>query len=160
MKSSQLLFILSVILALIPSVSSNAERVTDAIGGWSPQGIDPLPSRNPLKDMPTSFYFDYVHEPMPGKRLWLRVSADRWIERYPDGTESTFVVVGHGEVENVAGTILVKVTGDSNKTDTDNDGGFRAFIPDKHNTEMHFKYRNLDRGDQEWSDLGEMKGIE
>ncbi len=88
------------------------------------------------------------------------MSAETWIERYPDGTEATFNAVGHATVEGQEGTIVVKVDGDEKKTDTDNHGGFQCFIPDKGNKTMHHLYRNLSRGDEGWNDLGEMKGVE
>src|SRR3954452_8134404 len=43
--------------------------------------------------VPNFFYFDYQFQPQPGKRLWLRVDAKRWVERYPDGMETRFRVL-------------------------------------------------------------------
>jgi hypothetical protein len=110
--------------------------------------------------IPRAFYFDYNYQPMPGKRIWTRVSDGKWTERYPDGTESSFVVLGRTKLADVTGTMVVKLSGDPSKTDTKNNGTFHSFIPDKQNAVKHFKYRNLDRANVQWSDLGEMKGIE
>jgi hypothetical protein len=88
------------------------------------------------------------------------VNNSTWIERYPDGLQSTFKVIGHTTVQNTEGTIVVKVSGDEDKTGTDNHGGLQAFIPDKGSEVMHHWYRNIDRGDTGWSDLGPMLGVE
>src|SRR4030088_3463912 len=88
-----------------------------------PEGVTPLTKEQLLEKVPNFYVFEYKHEPLPGKRLWLRVSDQAWIERYPDGTDATFNVVGHATVEGQEGTIVVKVDGDEKKTDTDNHGG-------------------------------------
>lgn len=144
---------------LLPALAAD-EPDLEKIRAQLPETITPISKEDLLKNVPNFFYFDYTYQPMPGKRLWLRVSADKWIERYPDGSESTFVVLGHTEVAKVSGTILIKVSGDQAKTQTENNGRLQTFIPDKQNEVKHFKYRNGGRGDVRWSDLGEMKGIE
>src|SRR5437588_3470471 len=97
--------------------------------------------------VPNFYCFDYKAQPQPGKRYWLRVSSSKWIERYPDGTESVFKVLGHGTVKDTLGTIVFKVSGDQSATETDNGGGLLAFIPDKGSSIMHHLYRNNERGD-------------
>ena len=44
--------------------------------------------------VPSFFYFYYPFQPQPGKRLWLRVDDQHFIERYPDGSESKFKILG------------------------------------------------------------------
>ncbi len=110
--------------------------------------------------VPHFYCFDYPWEPQPGKRYWIRVSNSKWIERYPDGLESTFKVLGHATIKDTEGTIVVKMSGDSERTGTSNDGGLQAFIPDKGSKLMHHWYRNSSRGDEDWNDLGEMRSVE
>lgn len=110
--------------------------------------------------VPNFYCFEYHAEPQPGKRFWLRISDTTWIERYPDGLESRFRVLGHTMVKEMWGTLVVKVDGDERQTGAKNLGGLQAFIPDKGNKVMHHWYRNLSRGDQDWSDLGSMLNVE
>ena len=91
----------------------------------------PLTKEQLNTKVPHFYCFNYEAEPQPGKRYWLRVSDTKWIERYPDGMESKFKVVGHAVVRDMPGTIVVKVSGDEAATGTDNAGGLQAFIPDK-----------------------------
>ena len=160
MRNVKTLLIVAFTLALVLPAIAADEPDLNAIREKLPETITPISKEDLLKNVPNFFYFDYNAEPMPGKRLWLRISADKWIERYPDGSESSFTVLGHTEIAHVTGTILIKVSGDPTKTQTDNDGRLQSFIPDKQNEVKHFKYRNTGRGDNKWSDLGEMKGIE
>src|SRR5437868_4770645 len=60
-----------------------------------PEGVTPLTKEQLQEKVPNFYVFEYNAEPQPGKRLWLRVSDETWIERYPDGTEAKFNVVGH-----------------------------------------------------------------
>ncbi|MGV3532726.1 MAG: hypothetical protein ACO1QR_10185, partial [Chthoniobacteraceae bacterium] len=73
--------------------------------------------------------------------------------------ESTFKVLGHAKVEGTEGTMVVKISGDEEATDTTNDGGLQAFIPDKGSETMLHFYRNSSRGDAGWSNLGPMQGV-
>lgn len=122
--------------------------------------ITPLTKEQLNTKVPHFYCFEYEGEPQPGKRYWLRVSDSKWIERYPDGLESVFKVVGHGVVKDFPGTIVVKVEGDEAKTGANNAGGMQAFIPDKGNPQMHHWYRNSGRGDADWMDLGKMLSVE
>lgn len=122
--------------------------------------ITPLTKEQLNTKVPHFYCFEYGGSPQPGKRYWLRVSNTTWIERYPDGLESTFKVLGHTTVKDTAGTIVVKVTGNKNKTGADNAGGLQAFIPDKGSDHMHHWYRNTGRGDDDWHDLAKMLSIE
>jgi hypothetical protein len=88
---------------------------------------------------------------MPGKRLWLRVDDKQFIERYPDGTESRFKILGHAKAYDMPGTVVVKIDGDPEKTQTQNDGSFQVFIPDKGNEVMALLFRNAGG---EWSEKG------
>lgn len=109
---------------------------------------------------PTSFYFDYPYQPNPGKRHWEKVNANTWIEKYPNGTESTFKFVGTMKVKGTQGTLLVKVAGEEKETWTPNDGRFQVFIPDKGSSKMHTYFRHK-RGEEwdQWRDLAEMKDL-
>ena len=131
------------------------ERVSPA-----PERILPLTKKQLVSKVPQFYSFDYDADPQPGKRYWLRVDDSTWIERYPDGLQSTFKVLGHATVNDTEGTIVVKVSGSPRRTGTDNKGGLQAFIPDKGSAVMHHWYRNLGRGDIEWNDLGPMLNVE
>jgi hypothetical protein len=81
--------------------------------------------------VPNVFCFDYSFDPLPGKRLWLRVDDKHFVERYPDGTEGRFRILGHAKAREMVGTVVGKTAGDPEKTQTENDGRFQVFIPDK-----------------------------
>ena len=120
----------------------------------------PLTKEQLNTKVPHFYCFNYEGEPQPGKRYWLRVSDTKWIERYPDGLESKFKVVGHAVVRDMPGTIVVKVSGNEAATGADNAGGMEAFIPDKGSPIMRHCYRNLGRGDEKWQDLAAMLSVE
>jgi hypothetical protein len=101
-----------------------------------PQGVSRITKENLLTRVPNFFCFEYDAEPQPGKRLWLRVDDKHWVERYPDGLESKFKIVGRMKVKGENGTVVAKIAGDPVKTNTPNDGTFYVFIPDKGNVEM------------------------
>src|SRR5260221_330055 len=73
--------------------------------------VTPLTKELLNTKVPHFYCFEYRAQPQPGKRYWLRVSNSKWIERYPDGSESIFRVLGHGTVKDMLGTIVFKVTG-------------------------------------------------
>lgn len=126
----------------------------------APDGTVPITAKMLLEQMPNFYCFEYEGEPLPGKRYWLRVNDGTWIERYPNGMQTKFAVVGHLKVGDTEGTLVVKVSGDTETSGTDNHGGLEAFIPDKGSALMHHLYRNLARGDESWNDLGPMTNVE
>src|SRR2546425_266954 len=77
-----------------------------------PEGVSEITKEHLLTKMPNFFCFDYDAEPQPGKRLWLRVDDKHWIERYPDGSDSKFKILGWALVRGEIGTIVVKIAGD------------------------------------------------
>jgi hypothetical protein len=116
-----------------------------------------------ISKVPHFYAFDYRGAPQPGKRYWLRVDNSTWIERYPDGLQHIFKVVGHTTVQNIEGTVVVKVSGGvagSNGLAPEVRHGFQAFIPDKGSAIMHHLFRNVDRGEIDWKDLGPMIAVE
>jgi hypothetical protein len=122
--------------------------------------ISPLNREQLNTKVPNFYCFEYRGTPQPGKRYWLRVSNNMWIERYPDGFESRFRVLGHANVKDTEGTIVVKISGNESKTGTNNNGGLQDFVPDKGSDLMHHWYRNAGRGDDDWHDLGKMQSVE
>src|SRR6202040_3272860 len=54
-----------------------------------------------VSKVPNFFYFDYPFEPLPGKRIWLRIDDKQFIERYPNGTESKFKILSRGSVDGI-----------------------------------------------------------
>jgi hypothetical protein len=124
--------------------------------------IVPLTKEQLISKMPHFYAFDYRGAPQPGKRYWLRVDNSTWIERYPDGLQHTFKIIGHTTVQNIEGTVVVRVNGvgDGNVAAPEASRGLQAFIPDKGSALMHHWYRNMDRGDTGWRDLGPMLAVE
>ncbi|MCX6924064.1 MAG: hypothetical protein NT154_12770, partial [Verrucomicrobia bacterium] len=69
--------------------------------------------------------------------------------------------VGRTKVGETPGTLLVKISGDTEKTQTGNEGNFQTFIPDIGSAKMEFWFRNkIGEEWQEWRSLAEMQGIE
>jgi hypothetical protein len=101
-----------------------------------PEGLTQITKEHLLTKIPNFFFFDYEGEPQPGKRLWLRIDDKHWVERYPDGLESKFQMLGRMKIDGESGTVTVKIAGDPARTNTPNDGTFYVFIPDKGNVEM------------------------
>ena len=116
-----------------------------------PEGVSEVTKEHLLIKVPNFFCFDYPYEPLPGKRLWLRVDDAHWIERYPDGTESKFKTLGRTTARGEGGIVVAKIEGDPERTGTGNSGQFQVFIPDKGNKEMAILFRFGD--DQEWKDM-------
>lgn len=109
---------------------------------------------------PKHFWFDYHGPQSPGKRYWTAVDQT-WVEQYESGESSRFNVARRTTVEGTPGSILVKVSGDSDKTGARNDGTFQVFIPDLGSRKMQFCFRfNVDGEWQPWQPLAEMQGIE
>ena len=144
------------LLAVAPGAPAQGDRKGEP---KLPKGVTALAKDDLRTRVPNFFYFDYPNEPQPGKRLWLRVDDRHFIERYPDGLESKFKVLGRATVNGVRGTIVVKVAGDVEKTGTENDGNFQVFIADR-GKEAHLLCRRVGQGESEWFDLGEMKKVE
>lgn len=141
-----------------PEVVSNRPSL-QSIRRKMPETISPLSAEHLETKVPHSYYFDYDFEPQPGKRIWRRIDSKTWHEIYPDGLTTVFKVLGHTKVSDTEGTIVVKWSGDAEKTMTTNDGGLQAFIPDLGSATMHHWYRNTARGDTAWNDLAPMKDV-
>ena len=110
--------------------------------------------------MPSFFYFDYDFEPTPGKRLWLRVDSKHWIERYPDGMETRFRVLGRAKADDKLGTIVVRLTADPDDQEKEKDDKFQIFIPDKSDDPTSLLFRTVEDEPKEWASLGELKKVE
>lgn len=131
----------------------------DAVKKRLPETITPITEAHLTTKVPHSYSFDYSGWPQPGKRIWKRIDANTWHEIYPDGLTSIFKVLGRTTVRETEGTIVVKVSGDPDRTESDNDGGLQAFIPDKGSKLMHHWYRNDSSGNSDWNDLAEMNDV-
>ena len=132
----------------------------DAVRRGLPEKVTPISKQDLIERVPSFYCFEYAAQPLPGKRLWLRVSKRKWIERYPNGLESTFIALGHATVNGVGGTIVVKTAGDPEQTGTPNDGQLQAFIPDKGGERMRHLYLSTAGGNTQWTDLAEMRSVE
>jgi hypothetical protein len=101
-----------------------------------PEGVSRITKEHLLTKVPNFFCFEYEFAPLPGKRLWMRVDDKTWIERYPDGSDSKYKILGRMKIMGENGTVVSKFEGDPAKTRTPNDGTFFVFIPDKGSVEM------------------------
>jgi hypothetical protein len=119
-----------------------------------PKGVAAMTKEHLQSKVPNFFSFGDDD----GKRYWLRVDSKHFIERYPDGTEARFKILGTATVNDKKGTIAAKIAGDMEKTGTANDGTFQVFISDKGQKEMRFLFRNGEDG--EWGDIAEMAHAE
>ena len=97
----------------------------------------------------THFWFDYNYQPHPGKRVWMLVNPKIWVEFYPNGLQSRYKVLDRTAVDGKSGTIVSKFSGDTDETQTLNEGSFEAFIPDKGDKlPLYFRHRM----NGQWSD--------
>jgi len=120
-----------------------------------PEGVTEVSREDLASRIPNFFSFDYQFDPQPGKRLWLRVDGKHWVERYPDGMETRFRVLGRARAQGIGGTIVVRLVGDP-----EGDDSFQVFIPDKDDEPMRILFRVVDAGQGDWVFLGEMKKVE
>jgi hypothetical protein len=92
--------------------------------------------------------------------VWLRVDDQHWLERYKDGTESKYKIMGRTKARGWPGTVVAKIAGDPKKTGNDNDGRYQVFIPDKGDTTVGVLFRHLGRDDNYWYFLDAMQSAE
>ena len=118
-----------------------------------PKDVTKIAKEDLLKKTPNFFFYDYQFEPEPGKRYWLRVSDEYFIERYPSGLETRFDILGRGKVEASDGTVVARVV--DGKHD-----GFQVFISDRtlEARSIYFRLPTVNEG--KWVLLGEMKSVE
>jgi hypothetical protein len=119
-----------------------------------PEGVTEVTKDDLLNKIPNFFSFEYGAEPQASKRLWLRVDSKTWLERYPDGKETRFQILGRAKAQGIQGTILDRIDGESGKTD-----GFQVFVPDKSDEATNMMFRNPEQGG-DWAEIGEMESVE
>jgi len=144
-----LAFVAATLAAICPARAGDEPKDSEKL----PDGVSAISKEHLNAKVPSFFSFDYPFNPQPGKRLWLRVDNKIFVERYPDGAESRYQIVGHADVRGMAGTVVVKTEGEPQKTGTTNDNSFQVFIPDKGNDEMAILFRHLRDGQGEWLDM-------
>ena len=105
------------------------------------------PSTQPLN----KFWFQYDGQQEPGFRFWERDGNGIWTETYPSGHQSKFKEEGRYEVDGLVGDYVVKLSGDVEKTGTQ-DGGFRVFIPDYQKKESFLYFSQKSSGN--WTNWG------
>jgi hypothetical protein len=128
--------------------------------GDLPGGVTEVTKEDLRSRVPNFFCFDYEFGPQAGKRLWLRVSGKRWVERYPDGLETSFRMLRRAREDGVNGTIVVRLIGDPEGKGAEEDDRFQVFIPDKGDEPMRLFFRTVGDGPGDWTFLGEMKKVE
>jgi hypothetical protein len=149
-KRSHVAFAIAVFLWSIPFAAAQDGKNEKKL----PTGVAKMTKEHLQSKVPNFFSFGEDDS----KRYWLRVDEKHFVERYPDGTEAKFKILGTAKVNEKKGTIAVKIAGDMEKTGTANDGTFQVFITDKGEKEMRFLFRMGEDG--EWGDLTEMKNAE
>ncbi len=98
------------------------------------------------------FWFQYNGQQEPGFRLWERDDNGIWTETYPSGHQSKFKEDGIDKVDGLVGDYVVKLSGDIEKTGTQ-DGGFRVFIPHYQKKESFLYFSQKSSGN--WTDWKE-----
>lgn len=111
----------------------------------------------PRKDIVRGFWFYYPYVPSPGKRFWLQIDKNTWVEAYANGSETRFRVIGRDLVKTTKGTLLLKIEGNPKLTLVPDNGTFQVFVPDKGSRLTDALFRNLIKGGwQDWQTLGAM----
>jgi len=102
------------------------------------------------------FQYEYKFIPEPGIRKWYQLDEIKWVEQYPSGHTSTFVVVDRVTVGETSGFVVRKVRGDVNKAWV-GDYEIEVFIPDPNSKCMYLLFRhNFDGKWEEWKPCGEV----
>ena len=123
----------------VESVDSIANVLIDKLGKQS--------------DLP-KFYWDYSFNPEPGRRHWYQLDKDRWIEQYPGGHTTTFVVVDKLTKNNSKGVLVKKFNGAYEKTGVP-DFEMEVFIPDHESGDSRLCFRHkTSKGWQNWKLAG------
>lgn len=104
------------------------------------------------------FSWNYLFQPDPGCRYWRRFNKDLWIEYYPSGLETRFVVVNRTTINDIEGLIVQKY--DPGVIQQQSDGSFtkvgdfdfeiQVFIPTREAGERKLLFRH--QYDGEWQD--------
>ena len=116
--------------------------------------LDPVTKEHLLTKVPNFFVYDYPFPPKAGKRIWLRVDDKTYIERYPDGSEGRFTILGRAKVRDMDGVIVAKSGGDLNETANPNDGSFQVFVPDRDAKPRAILFRHITAPAlPEWQDI-------
>lgn len=124
-----------------------------------PPGVTEVKKDDLLDRVPNFFYFDYRGEENPGKRYWLRVDGKTFLERYPDGMETRFRILGRTKAGTTTGTIVIRLDAEGKDVRV-NDGTFEVFIPDRGSENMNIRWRLNADNKAEWNDVGEIKKVE
>jgi hypothetical protein len=95
-----------------------------------------------------------------GPSVWLRIDDQHWIERYRDGTESKYKILGRTKARAWPGILVAKIAGDPKKTGNGNDGRYQVFIPDKGKLNVDILFRHLGQKDSSWYSLSPMRSAE
>jgi hypothetical protein len=114
----------------------------------------PVTKQELITVVPNCFAVSY------SKSVWLRVDDKHWIERYPDGTESRYKIIGRTMAHGKQGTVVAKIAGDVRKTGNDNDGRYQVFIPDKGEVGAYLEFRHLGQADASWHSLESLRCVE
>jgi hypothetical protein len=127
-------------------------------GAWKPSQpadqLRPVTKQELITVVPNCFAVSYWPS------VWLRVDDKHWIERYRDGTESRYKIIGRTMAQGKQGTVVAKIDGDVRKTGNGNDGRFQVFIPDKGEVGAYLLFRHLGQGDASWQSLESLRSVE
>lgn len=107
-----------------------------------------------------NFSWNYLFQPNPGCRYWRRDNKDWWIEYYPCGLETRYVVVNRTTKNDIEGEGLIVQKSDPGVIQQQSDGSFtkvgdldseiQVFIPGREVGERKLLFRH--KFDGEWQD--------
>jgi hypothetical protein len=124
-----------------------------------PDGVTVVTREHLATKIPNDFYYDYQFPPEPGKRVWIRVTDRQFIERYPNGKETTFNILGRATVEQREGTLVIRTEAGNEVLPAVPTNEFRVFIADKTLEIRRLYYSHPQVNSGKWVFLGEMKGV-
>jgi hypothetical protein len=140
--------------------SCGSKFVSNNNAGSTPASTPTIPPEIHPENLIRAFWFYYPHEPSPGRRYWLQVAENKWLERYPNGFETEFKVLGRLDVKGIEGSVLVKAKGNFDVTRVPDDGSFQVFIPDQGAASNIAMFRAYSGGKwQDWRDMAPMNVI-
>ena len=125
-----------------------------------PEGVTAVTAEQLVEKIPNFFFYDYNFPPEPGKRVWVRANDHKFLERYPSGKETTFDVLGRATVEQLEGTLVVRVEVDGKGAPVAGRPEFRLFIPDKTLESRRLYYSHPQVNEGKWVYLGDVKTAE
>ena len=83
-----------------------------------------------MQDVIRGFWGTYPFEPNIGRRVDIQVSAQIWVEIYPSGQITKFIVEGRGRVQDQPGTLMLRLRRDGQSLPSSDGLQLEGFLPD------------------------------